>query len=158
MEGPFFWQDHSGAASAAPYLYLFYSGSSTWGTTYAVGVARATSIYGPWTKMSASRNGDAEGGAQRHNNANNNNNNPLLHTRIGSNSTNTTFVSPGHNSITVDPVGGGTFIVYHASKWGKTGLNCIRYMMVDRLEWGSDGWPTLSTPDGSPSDGPLPVP
>ena len=84
--------------------------------------------------------------------------NPLAHTRAGSNSTNTTFVSPGHNSITYDANTGNTYIVYHANKWGKVGTNCIRYMMVDKLGWTEDGWPFLATPDGAASDVPLPVP
>lgn len=130
VEGPFVWEE-----PGSPYLYLFYSGSNTWGDTYAVGVARAQSIVGPWTKLGA----------------------PVAHTRAGATQgVNTTFVSPGHNSVVRKD--GRTFLVYHASRWNETGVNCVRYMMVDELVFGEDDWPQLVTPDGAPSDTPQPMP
>ena len=83
---------------------------------------------------------------------------PVAHTRAGSNTTNTTFVSPGHNSLAYDAATNSTYLVYHANKWGEIGTNCVRYMMVDRLAWGDDGWPALATADGAPSDRPMPIP
>lgn len=109
MEGPFIWKEPD-----RPYIYLFYSGSNTWGSTYAIGVARAMSIAGPWTKMGSA----------------------LAHTRAGAATVNTSFVSPGHNSVMRK--GGSAFIVYHAERWGASSPNGTdrgqaRYMMVDRL-------------------------
>lgn len=66
------------------YYYLFYSGNSYANSTYAVGVARATSPLGPYTKLG----------------------NPILKTGGG-------WVGPGHNSVVTGP-GGGTVMVYHA--------------------------------------------
>jgi beta-xylosidase len=151
VEGPFVWEE-----PGQPFLYLFYSGSNTWGDTYAVGVARARSINGPWAKLGA----------------------PVIHTRVQpyhspanrtlpsnltrsptsarslTNTTstivNTTFVSPGHNSVARKD--GKTYLVYHAERWNETGVGSKRYTMVDRLEWGPDNWPRLATKDGAPSD------
>eukprot|EP01052_Picozoa_sp_SAG31_P010601 SAG31_NODE_584_length_13886_cov_96.615000_10_plen_1291_part_00 len=129
VEGPFLWQEPGLA-----YLYLFYSGSNTWGSSYAIGVARSKSIDGPWEKKGA----------------------PVAHTRSSAAYVNSTWVSPGHNSVVRK--GGATYLVYHANKWGQTGVNCVRRMMVDRLVFGSDDWPRLATKDGAPSDTPVPMP
>lgn len=134
VEGPFLWQEPS-----QPFVYLFYSGSNTWGTTYAVGVARATSIRGPFSKLTSG---------------------PVAHSRhtpgSAALSTNTTWVSPGHNSVVRK--GERSYLVYHANRWREAGVNCTRYMMVDRLTWSLTGWPQLGTADGAPSDLPRPVP
>ncbi|MCY0996923.1 glycoside hydrolase family 43 protein [Myxococcus sp. MISCRS1] len=66
------------------YYYLFYSGNAYYNSTYAVGVARATSPLGPYTKAGA----------------------PILATGGG-------WVGPGHNSVVNGP-GGDTYMVYHA--------------------------------------------
>ncbi|MCP3166275.1 glycoside hydrolase family 43 protein [Myxococcus qinghaiensis] len=66
------------------YYYLFYSGNAYYNSTYAVGVARATSPLGPYTKAGA----------------------PILATGGG-------WVGPGHNSVVNGP-GGETVMVYHA--------------------------------------------
>ncbi|NMO13782.1 family 43 glycosylhydrolase [Pyxidicoccus fallax] len=66
------------------YYYLFYSGNAYYNNTYAVGVARATSPLGPYTKLSA----------------------PILKTGGG-------WTGPGHNSVVTGP-GGDTYMVYHA--------------------------------------------
>ncbi|HEX8703457.1 MAG TPA: glycoside hydrolase family 43 protein [Myxococcaceae bacterium] len=66
------------------YYYLFYSGNAYYNSTYAVGVARATSPLGPYTKLGA----------------------PILKTGAG-------WVGPGHNSVVTGP-GGDTYMVYHA--------------------------------------------
>lgn len=134
VEGPFLWQ----RSAADEWLYLFYSGSNTWFSTYAIGVARAQSIFGPWEKMGP----------------------PLAHSSV-QNGTNTTFVSPGHNSVAQKVSQSGesrTYLIYHANKWGETGVNCTRYMMVDQISWTQDGWPQLETADGGPSSSPQPVP
>ncbi|WNG38015.1 family 43 glycosylhydrolase [Archangium violaceum] len=66
------------------YYYLFYSGNAYYNSTYAVGVARASSPLGPYTKLSA----------------------PILRTGGG-------WTGPGHNSVVTGP-GGDTYMVYHA--------------------------------------------
>jgi hypothetical protein len=179
VEGPFLWEEPppppttaaaaAAAAAAAGWLYMFYSGSNTYGASYAVGVARARSVGGPWAKMGA----------------------PLLHTRASfASGANTTFVSPGHNSVV--RCGGSTYIVYHALRWNSSSKSSSgrggggggsgtprarlapqgagaaarydpppaveRIMLVDRLEWGNDGWPRVATADGAPSDTPQPLP
>jgi beta-xylosidase len=115
---------------------MFYSGSSTWGDTYAVGVARAKSMAGPWEKMGL----------------------PLAHSNPAYNTTNTTFVSPGHNSVAHVAAENSSYLVYHANKWGDIGTNCLRYLMLDRLVWSDDGWPALATANGAPSTTPQPTP
>ncbi|WP_257452081.1 glycoside hydrolase family 43 protein [Archangium lipolyticum] len=66
------------------YYYLFYSGNAFYNGTYAVGVARATSPLGPFTKASA----------------------PILKTVPG-------WEGPGHCSVINTPAG-NTVMVYHA--------------------------------------------
>ena len=129
VEGPFVWEE----PSQPGWLYLFYSGSNTFGSSYAVGVARSRTVHGPWEKAGA----------------------PLLHTRATfARGANTSFVSPGHNSVVRR--GAHTCIVYHAMRWGNVS-GTERVMLVDRLEWGADGWPRLANADGAPSDTPQPV-
>ena len=131
VEAPFLWVEHGRPS----FIYLFYSGSNTWFSSYAVGVARARCIVGcMFEKLGA----------------------PVAHTRAGFASANTTFVSPGHNSVARK--GNHTYLIYHANRWNETGVNCTRRMMVDRLDFGDDDWPRLATRDGAPSDVPLPVP
>jgi beta-xylosidase len=127
VEGPFLWEEPGPHSHG--FLYMFYSGSNTWGSSYAAGVARARSVLGPWEKKGP----------------------PVIHTRGGSGG-NSTFVSPGHNSVV--RAGRGVYLVYHASRWNRTGLDCTRLMLVDELQWGADGWPRLLNQDGAPSDTP----
>ncbi len=93
--------------------YLFYSGSAYYDTRYAVGVARAASVLGPYTKAAA----------------------PIV-TSGGP------WVGPGHCSV-VDAPGGGTAMVFHAWPEGfVNGPFDVRQMLVDRVQWTS-GWPSL---------------
>jgi hypothetical protein len=47
----------------------------------------------------------------------------------------------------------------HTARMGRPGLDCTRYMMVDKLVWNeSTGWPQIDTADGAPSDIPVPIP
>jgi hypothetical protein len=76
-EGPFM-IEHAGS------YYLFYSGNSYANASYALGVARCSSVTGPCTKPAA----------------------PIV-------TSTATWVGPGHNSVVVGP-GGDLYAVYHA--------------------------------------------
>lgn len=76
-EGPFM-IEHAGS------YYLFYSGNSYANATYAVGVAKASSPTGPFTKAAG----------------------PIV-------TSTSAWVGPGHNSVVVGP-GGDLYLVYHA--------------------------------------------
>ena len=119
VEGPWL-VAHGGA------YWLFYSGNSYANATYAVGVARASSPLGPYTKAAA----------------------PIV-TSTGP------WVGPGHCSV-VDAPGGETVMLYHAWASGHVdGAGDARLMLVDRIAWGSDGWPTLPS---APSVATQPLP
>jgi beta-xylosidase len=102
-------------------LYLFYSGSS-YGPAphcaYALGVARSTSVFGPWERDPA---------------------NPILRS-------NAAWKCPGHASIVSDGVG-HDFALYHAYRNG-AGPPGPRYALLDRIDWGPDGWPTINGGQG----------
>ena len=76
-EGPFMIV-HGGS------YYLFYSGNSYANASYAVGVAKCSSVTGPCTKPAG----------------------PIV-------TSTSTWVGPGHNSVVVGP-GGDLYAVYHA--------------------------------------------
>lgn len=113
--------------------YLFYSGN-VYDHRYRTGVARASSILGPYEKHGA----------------------PLL-------ANNERWVGPGHGSIVtiVGETSGSMldYFVYHA--WTNAGDGTQlggdgRQVLVDRIVWGGDGWPAIH--DGTPSRSPLPWP
>jgi arabinan endo-1,5-alpha-L-arabinosidase len=107
VEGPWL-ADHAGS------FYLFYSGNSYANGTYAVGVARASSPLGPFTKAAA----------------------PIV-------VTNGTWVGPGHCSV-VDTPSGDAYMIYHAWAQGHVnGPGDGRLLLVDRRLWDAGGWPTL---------------
>ena len=122
---------------AGMYYYLFYSGNAYYDDRYAVGVARATSPLGPYTKYS---------------------NNPILKSNAG-------WVGPGHCSIaygagvlkpTPDDVATDIYMVYHAWQAGHVnGPGDGRMVLVDQIQWGSDGWPHVF---GAPSTASRPTP
>lgn len=118
------------------HYYLFYSGSGYTGNgqcSYAVGVARATSVRGPYTKHGP----------------------PVLANATGDNPT---WQGPGHASIVQAPDGGWA-IVYHA--WPGAVRSYGRHMMLDGLTWVPDDggvpWPVVNGGRG-PSVGAMPVP
>jgi beta-xylosidase len=98
------------------YYYLFYSGGACCGRgcDYALGVARAKHLLGPWEKCPA---------------------NPIL-------AGNAAWRCPGHGSIVADAEG-RQWLLYHsyaAQGFVATG----RQMLLDEVVFGADGWPTIN--------------
>ncbi len=118
VEGP--WMIARGGS-----YYLFYSANGYASPSYAIGVARAASPLGPFTK------------ADR----------PIL-------TSNRAWAGPGHGSVLVGP-GGEWVHVYHAWVAGRVGEAPGRLVLVDRIGWSADGWPTMF---GSPSPRSQPPP
>lgn len=105
--------------------YLFYSANSYASARYAVGVARSSSPTGPFVKAAA----------------------PIL-------TSNTRWAGPGHGSIVIGPSGEWVH-VYHAWVGGRVGDSPGRLVLVDRIGWSADGWPTMHAAPGALSQ-PLP--
>lgn len=100
--------------------YLFYSGN-VYDQRYRVGVARASSIRGPYTKHGA----------------------PIL-------GNNARWLGPGHNSsVTVDGIDYLVYHAWHATADGTPDQTKGRVLLVDRIDW-VDGWPQIDG-DGTPS-------
>ncbi len=94
--------------------YLFYSGNSYANSTYAVGVASASSPLGPYTKAGP----------------------PIL-------TSNATWVGTGHCSV-IDTFAGDTYMVYAAWQAGHVnGAGDVRLMLTDAVQWGPR-WPAVS--------------
>ncbi|QRO01968.1 family 43 glycosylhydrolase [Archangium violaceum] len=87
------------------YYYLFYSGNAYYNGTYAIGVARATSPLGPYTKASA----------------------PILKTVPG-------WEGPGHGSVVNTPAG-SSVMVYHAWNAGHTARVMLVDAIIWRNGW-----------------------
>ena len=130
VEGPTIWNNLGT-------YYLFYSGNAYYDGRYAVGVAKASSPLGPYTKYSG---------------------NPIR-------KTNSEWVGPGHCSITYgagvmkpaqhDP-DTDQYMVYHAWQAGHVnGPGDGRMVLVDQIQWGADGWPHMY---GAPSSASRPMP
>lgn len=104
------------------FFYMLYAGDVCCGPpcTYAEGVARSRSLYGPWRR----RRG-----------------NPIL---IG----NSSLRCPGHGGIVSDVVTGRDSFLYHAYRTGPS-FFVGRQLILDEINWGADGFPTLG--NGSPS-------
>ena len=118
------------------YYYLFYSGSGYTGNgqcSYAVGVARAPSVRGPFVKHGA----------------------PIL---ANATNDNPPWEGPGHCSV-VQAVDGTWSMVYHA--WPGAIRSYGRHMMLDGMSWAPDAsgipWPLVNGGNG-PSAEPMPVP
>ena len=108
-EGPFVLR-HGG------YYYVFYSGNACCGRNcnYALGVARAKDMQGPWEKAPT---------------------NPIL-------AGNDAWRCPGHGSIVSDPEG-RFWLLYH-SYAQKGFVATGREMLLDEVVFGADGWPTIN--------------
>jgi hypothetical protein len=90
-------------------LYVFYSGASTWDSSYGVGLATADDPLGaPFTQLPI----------------------PLLHSGNG-------FIGPGHCSHPVTGPDGSQYILYHAQlRPSRVAGN--RYLMLDRVTWNGE--------------------
>ena len=115
------------------HYYLFYSGGPYFNERYALGVARSTSLWGPYTKAPS---------------------NPILKTALDHRSP---FAGPGHNSVLKDP-NGGYYTLYHAWRRfvaGNTTQRILkddedgggRVLLRDPVWFDDDGWPVVG--DGS---------
>jgi hypothetical protein len=129
-------QAWEGAVTEAPWLiaragyyYLFYSGNSYANATYAVGVARATTPLGPYSKASA----------------------PIV-------TSNAVWIGPGHCSVVDGPGPTGnsdTYMLYHGWAAGHVnGPGDARELLLDRVVF-ANGWPSLP---GAPSTTSMPMP
>ncbi len=110
-------------------FYLLYSGASTWDGSYAVGVARANSPYGPFEKHGA----------------------PIL-----SSAATGRMVGPGHSSQWLEGPDGRTQLLYHVQWRGKTGHSEPRLLALDEVSFDGAGWPRVG--DGHPGDKPMRLP
>jgi beta-xylosidase len=104
------------------YYYLFFAAGKFCQSSYTEGVARSTSLYGPYEKMSV----------------------PVLSTGLVTYSTNPAggtgkLIGPGHATI-VRKSSDSWSIVWHAS----IGDNCDRYSFINDLVFGADGWPYVN--------------
>jgi xylan 1,4-beta-xylosidase len=99
-------------------LYLFYSGNA-YGPApacrYALGVARSRSIFGPWRR-------DPD--------------NPILRS-------NRSWRCPGHAAAVADAAG-RLFVLYHAYRGPATDPQTPRLLLMDAVDWGRDGWPSVN--------------
>ena len=113
-----------------PFYYLLYSGNGYLSPHYYTGIARSTSVSGPYKKQLV-REKDT-----------------FMHTNLdmfdaGQNST---FVGPGHGSAVL--VGDDYWFLYHAWKWNKVGAYPTgRVLLLDKVIWNkTSGWPLIGSP------------
>jgi beta-xylosidase len=113
VEGPFI--VHRGQR-----FYLFYSGSGCCGRdcNYALGVARAQRLLGPWEKNPA---------------------NPIL-------AGNSNWKCPGHGSIVQD-VNDRFWLLYHAYS-ARDFIYAGREALLDEVKFGTNDWPTINDGKG----------
>jgi beta-xylosidase len=112
------------------WFYHFYAGSSCCGRScdYAVGVARARKLLGPWEKYKQ---------------------NPII-------SANKDWRCPGHGSIVTTP-DGRTYLLYHSYRQRSDTFNIGRESILDEVQWGADGWPVVNGGKGPSSVAPAPL-
>jgi xylan 1,4-beta-xylosidase len=104
------------------WFYLFYSGNACCGRScnYALGVARARKLLGPWEKNPA---------------------NPIL-------AENQTWQCPGHGSIVTDERG-RDFLLYHAYRKSEDAFYIGREALLDEVKWSAHLWPTINDGKGA---------
>lgn len=115
------------------YYYLFVSiGSCCDGlnSSYRVGVGRSKDLLGPYV--------DDKGGDMLDGNF------KLVVNK------NNTWVGPGHNSILIQDDAGTEWMIYHGYKVATVDEG--RVVLLDRLQWSSDGWPYINYIAPSVSD------
>jgi xylan 1,4-beta-xylosidase len=112
------------------WFYMFYSGNACCGRecNYALGVARARKLLGPWEKSPS---------------------NPIL-------PANDTWKCPGHGSLVTDPRG-RDFLLYHAYGTSSDFAAVGRQALLDEVTWGVDGWPTINGGRGPSGRAPAPL-
>ncbi|HEV2764540.1 MAG TPA: glycoside hydrolase family 43 protein, partial [Pyrinomonadaceae bacterium] len=98
------------------WFYMFYSGNFCCARecNYMMGVARSRRLLGPWEK---------------------NPNNPILRG-------NDNWKCPGHGTVVTDTQG-RDWLMYHAMH-AKDFVYVGRQALLDQVEWGADGWPTIN--------------
>ncbi|HEY0614510.1 MAG TPA: family 43 glycosylhydrolase [Candidatus Elarobacter sp.] len=103
------------------WFYMFYSGNACCGEecAYAVGVARARSLAGPWEKSPR---------------------NPIL-------AGNEAFRCPGHGAP-VDDGKGNWYYLYHAYEERADAIYVGRQLCLDAIRWSPDGWPSINGGNG----------
>ncbi len=103
------------------YFYLFYSGNACCGRgcKYALGVARARKLLGPWEKYI---------------------DNPI----IGANAA---WQCPGHGDVVTTP-DDNYYLLYHSYRQRADTFNVGREAVLDRIEWTEKGWPSINRGGG----------
>jgi xylan 1,4-beta-xylosidase len=98
------------------WFYIFYSGNFCCARecNYMMGVARSRKLLGPWEK---------------------NPSNPIMRG-------NETWKCPGHGTVVTDQRG-RDFLLYHAYK-ADDFVYVGRQALLDEIEWGANGWPTIN--------------
>lgn len=111
------------------WFYLFYSGNTCCGRrcNYALGVARAKKILGPWEKHPA---------------------NPIL-------AENGVWQCPGHGSI-VTSKEGRDYLLYHAYRKSDVAFRIGREALLDEVKWEANGWPSINEGTGPSMSAPRP--
>jgi beta-xylosidase len=109
------------------YHYLFYSSNPFDTPVYNVAVARSKALLGPYEKLDQ----------------------PILHS-------NDKWIGPGHCSVVPGLHDRNHWVMIYHSWAGHVGGNNIRLMLMDQIQWTSEGWPSIDT--GSPSTDKKPVP
>lgn len=103
------------------WFYLFYAGSGCCGRecNYGVGVARSKTLLSGWEKNPL---------------------NPIM-------KSNETWKCPGHGSVVSDALG-RDFFLHHAYRATDT-VYVGRQGVLDEIQWGEDGWPTINQRKGT---------
>jgi len=128
------WERHVAEGSyilrRGEWFYHFYSGNACCGRgcAYALGVARARRLLGPWEKHPR---------------------NPIL-------DANEDWRCPGHGSLVTTP-DGRDFLLYHSYRRRRDTFNVGREALLDEVKWGADGWPVVNAGRGPSSVAPSPL-